>query len=214
MKLFSKIDLLIDNPNSWIWKYKDKILCVLNEYATENRIFREHHEIKPGDILFVLSCDKILNKELLALHTNNIVIHESDLPEGKGWSPVSWQVEKGINEIPVTLFEAAEGVDGGDYYIKSAITLSGHELIDQIREKQIQKTMAMMKEFLDNYPLPPCLPQGAETFFPKREEKNQALDIHDSIRNQFNKLRVCDNERYPAHFYINNQKYILKIYNG
>jgi len=26
-------------------------------------------------------------------------------------------------------------------------------------------------------------------------------------------LRVCDNERYPAFFELNNTKYIIKIYN-
>ena len=32
-----------------------------------------------------------------------------------------------------------------------------------------------------------------------------------SIDEQFNLLRVCDNERYPAFFYKDGVKYILKI---
>ena len=38
------------------------------------------------------------------------------------------------------------------------------------------------------------------------------LNVSKTIKEQFNLLRVCDNERYPAFFYLNNKKYIIKIY--
>ncbi len=57
------------------------------------------------------------------------------------------------------------------------------------------------------------IPQnGDETFFPRRKYKDSELDINKSILEQFNLLRIVDNERYPAFFYINETKYILKIY--
>lgn len=214
MKLFSIIDILIDNPDSWIWAYEKIILKTLYQYAEQVRIFQDHKKVEKGDILFLLSCDKIAKQDVLALHKNNIVVHASDIPKGKGWSPVSWQVEMGLNKIPITLFEADQSLDSGDYYLKDAIKLTGRELIDEIREKQTYKTISMLKEFLEKYPMVAIKPQGTETFFEKRIEKNQELDINNSIAAQFNKLRVCDNERYPAHFFINGTKYILKIYNG
>ncbi|HGG0417971.1 TPA: hypothetical protein ACJFE8_002771 [Clostridium sporogenes] len=38
------------------------------------------------------------------------------------------------------------------------------------------------------------------------------LDINKTIKEQFNLLRVADNEKYPAYFMFNNKKYIVRIY--
>jgi len=208
-----KLDILIDNPNSWFWEYIDFLVYILKRYGKVS-IFKNHNEIEDGDILFILSCDKILKKDILKKHKNNIVIHESDLPKGKGWSPVSYQVEEGKNKIPITLFEADEKVDSGSWYIKDFINLDGSELIDEIRKKQAFKTIEIIEKYLLNYPIKPKKQKGKESFYPKRTQKNQELDINKTIKEEFNKLRVCDNERYPAHFYISGKKYILKIYKG
>jgi len=212
MAYFSKIDVLIDNPDSWIWEYESEILRLLSGFTKQLHIYKDMNLIDAGDILFLLSCNRLLPENILSRHINNIIVHESDLPKGKGWSPLSWQVEAGYNEIPITLFEAAKKVDNGAWYLKDKIILSGYELIDEIREKQLRKTLEMIDYFLKNYPMFPKPQKGDETFYPKRNFKHQELDINATIMDMFNKLRVCDNERYPAHFYINNKKYIFKIY--
>jgi len=53
---------------------------------------------------------------------------------------------------------------------------------------------------------------GSETFYERRRPKDSELDVSKSIADQFNLLRVVDNERYPAFFYHNGKKFILKIY--
>ena len=52
---------------------------------------------------------------------------------------------------------------------------------------------------------------GEESFYPKRTAKDSELDVTKSIAEQFNLLRVVDNERYPAFFRYNNNTYIIKI---
>ena len=46
-----------------------------------------------GGILCLLGCEKKFNA--LHLNTHNLVVHESDLPFGKGMSPFTWQVVEG-----------------------------------------------------------------------------------------------------------------------
>ena len=46
-------------------------------------------------MFFYLSYEKIVEKKVLKKFKNNLVIHASDLPKGKGWSPLSWQILKG-----------------------------------------------------------------------------------------------------------------------
>ena len=206
------ITILTDTPNSWILPY---IKDLKKDLATKHKI---HHVFKTsdiigGDIMFILSCEKILKPKYLKLHKNNIVVHPSKVPLGKGWSPLAWQILEGFNTIPISLFEAVETVDAGDVYMVDYIKLKGHELNDEIKHQQGIITIKMVKKYIDKYKLMVCVPQkGKETFYPRRKQKDNELNINKSILEQFNLLRVVDNKRYPAHFYVDNQKYILKIY--
>ena len=67
-------------------------------------------------------------------------------------------------------------------------------------------------KFLENYPNQGKEQKGEETFYDKRGPKDSQLSIDKSLKEQFNLLRVCDNERYPAFFYLNDKKYVLKIF--
>ena len=45
----------------------------------------------------------------------------------------------------------------------------------------------------------------------KRTPNDSELDINQSIKTQFNLLRVSDNKNYPTFFKMYGKKYILKI---
>jgi methionyl-tRNA formyltransferase len=206
-----KIQILVDNPNSWIVPYAKELQHELLEKNNECFLIYYHDEVTAGDILCLLSCEKIF--KTLSLNKYNLVVHESDLPKGKGWSPVTWQVLEGLQKIPITLFEAEEAVDAGEIYAKENILLKGHELLPEIKNQQGNATKKLIHKFIDKYPVITGAKQtGSSTFYAKRKAKDSELDIDKSIRAQFNLLRVCDNERYPAFFTMENTKYILKIY--
>lgn len=207
-----KIQILVDNPNSWILPYsKELVLKIYNEFGIKAELLHEHDDVKKGDLLFLLACEKIFKK--LNYNSHNLVIHESDLPRGKGWSPLTWQVLEGKKRIPITLFEAVESVDAGDIYIQDYIELFGDELLTEIKHQQGLKTVDLILRFIRNKTEIPAKKQkGKSTFYAKRGPKDSKLDIHKSIDEQFNLLRIVDNERYPAFFEKNGQKYIIKIY--
>ena len=79
------------------------------------KLINSHEDVESGDVLCLLSCEKKFNK--LNLNKYNLVVHESDLPEGKGWSPLTWQVIEGKRNIPITLFEANSLIDSGNIEI-------------------------------------------------------------------------------------------------
>lgn len=207
-----KITILTDNPNSWILPYVEELKKQLSEIHTIHHVYKTS-DIIGGDIMLVLSCEKILKLEYLKLHKSNVVVHPSKVPLGKGWSPLAWQVLEGSNNIPVSLFEAVEAVDAGDVYIVDYIKLEGHELNEEIKHQQGLITMKMVKQYIDEFDSMIGISQsGEETFYPRRKQKENELDINKTIAEQFNLFRVVDNERYPAHFHLNGKKYILKIY--
>lgn len=208
-----KISILCDNMNSWIFPYAEMLVNQLKAYGHDAVLLNDAELIPHGDIAAFLSCENIIRRNILDRSKNNIVVHESDLPKGKGWSPMTWQVLENKKHIPITLFEAVEKVDAGPIYLQDTINLKGTELIEDIRKLQGEKTVEMILTYVSEYPNNSCNEQiGESTFYDRRTPKDSELDIHDSILNQFNLLRVVDNERYPAFFEHLGEKYIVKIY--
>ena len=206
-----KIQLLVDNKTSWMVPYAEQLCSRLVDMKHEARLIFYHNEVLEGDILCLLSCEKVFKK--LSLNKFNLVVHESDLPQGKGWSPVTWQVLEGKSTIPVTLFEAAASIDSGQIYSQAYISLNGTELLEEIKHQQGLVTQSLIMNFVESLPNIQGRPQcGDESFYPRRNPEDSRLDIHKSLYDQFDLLRVCDNERYPAHFTMRNEEYVLKIY--
>lgn len=128
-------------------------------------------------------------------------------------SPLTWQILDGKNTIPITLFEAAEKVDSGKIYLQDYIKFEGHELVNDLRRAQGNKTIKLAKKFVDNFGKTKGKKQvGKSSFYPRRTLKDSQLDINKSIKSQFNLLRVVDNKRYPAYFNYQGFDYILKVY--
>ena len=206
------VQLLVDNSNSWILPYVIKLKEeIIKQFNFSVNLIYKHEDVVKGEILCLLSCEKIFKK--LNYNTYNLVVHESDLPSGKGWSPLTWQILEGKNQIPVTLFEATENVDAGETYAKEYIKLNGSELLPEIKHQQGLKTIDLILEFIKNKTIiQGKVQEGESTFYSKRGPKDSELDIDKTIDEQFNLLRVVDNERYPAFFRKNGQKYFIKIY--
>ena len=104
-------------------------------------------------------------------------------------------------------------IDSGNIYPRK-INFEGHELIDELREKQAQSSFSLISKFLDEYPSILGMSKkqkGTSTYYNKRSPKDSKLDINKSLSEQFNLLRVVDNEKYPAFFHKNNQVYRIKI---
>ena len=209
-----KINVLVQK-DSWIMPYALKLKTFLDGSGHIVRLITDHNKILAADVTVILSYQKILPKHILNLSKHNIVVHESALPQGKGWSPLTWQILEGKNEIPVALFEASEKVDAGPIYYTGTIKLDGTELLKDIRKKQGKETVRLVKKFLTDYPCVSGTPQhGKESFYSRRRPEDSELDIDATLREQFNLLRAVDNKRYPAFFYHLGKKYIIKIYEG
>lgn len=207
------ITVLIDNPKSWFLPYGHRLVQLLAERGHDVCLVTSANELRSGDIAFFLACEKVVGSELRSRNKHNLVVHASALPKGKGWSPVTWQVLEGATEIPVTLFEAADAVDAGDVYAAETIHLDGHELVDELREKQASATFRLALQFVDASP--PRIgrrQEGESTYHPRRHPPDSELDPNKSIVDLFNLLRVVDNERYPAFFKHRGHTYRLEIH--
>ena len=81
---------------------------------------------------------------------------------------------------------------------------TGTKLVDDLRRIQGNATVGLCMEFVSRYDTivkNAHEQNGQESFYPRRTPKDSELDERKSIAEQFNLLRVVDNEKYPAFFY-------------
>ena len=210
--IMAGITLVADNPRSWIIPYVHKLKELLEKKHTVVLI-HDSKFVRSGDMAFFLSCEKIAGQEILSRNTHNLVVHESALPKGRGWSPLTWQILEGKHKIPITLFEAELSVDSGVIYSQKIMKFTGDELVDEFRKVQGEATITLVTEFVRKFPKVAGKKQrGKASYYPRRLPKDSELNINKPLKALVNQLRVADNERYPAFFLHKGKKYILKIF--
>jgi methionyl-tRNA formyltransferase len=170
-------------------------------------------ELEGGDILFLISCTQIIDVSYREKYNSVLVLHASDLPNRRGWSPHIWSILDGENEITVSLLEASEPVDTGRIWLKKSFFLEGHELLDEINEKLFDTEIFLMTYAVEQTNKIKPTPQVgvAGDYMKKRTPKDSEIDPEKNIAEQFDLLRTVDFDRYPAFFYYRGYKYKIKI---
>ena len=205
---------ILSDSNTWLNPHLAEL--VGRWLSAGHRVVWAHREqaLRPGDFCFYLGCGQIVSGETLAMYRHNLVVHESDLPKGRGWSPLTWQILEGMNRMPVTLLEASEAVDSGVIYAQEWLDFSGDELVHELRDRQAQATLDLCERFVSDPPriLSAGKPQaGIKSYYRRRRPADSVLDVSRTIDEQFNVLRVADNDRYPAYFERRGVKYEVRV---
>ncbi len=206
-----KVAFLLDKSNDWISLYKVSLLKILN-LKFKSKIFYDQKKIINYDVVFILGYTKILKDKFLKKNKLCTVIHESNLPKFRGFAPLQWQILKNKNKIDVCLIKCSKKVDSGKIILKKKINLNGTELYDEIRKKQFNTTLNLIKKFLSIYPNFKLSNQkGVPSYYRKRNPEDSKLNINLSIKKQFNLLRISNNRDWPSFFYYKKKKYYIQI---
>jgi methionyl-tRNA formyltransferase len=170
-------------------------------------------ELAGGDILFLVSCGQLVGETERRKFPTILVLHASDLPRGRGWSPHVWSIVEGENRITVSLVEAASPVDSGPLWAKTWFELEGHELLPEINRKLFDAELELMTRAVRDPRAITPTPQAGEPgpYRRRRTPADSRLDPGKTLAEQFDLLRVVDNARYPAYFDLRGRRYVLKI---
>jgi methionyl-tRNA formyltransferase len=206
------ITVLVDNE-SWVLPYAQRLIFALRDAGYAADLVRSVSAIKPGWINFMLGCTQIISPKVLGLNKYNLVVHESALPQGRGFAPMTWQIIQGKTSIPICLLEASTEVDSGDVWLRDIIELNGSELCDEWRALQGEKSIQLCLRFVsDNQKLTPEKQVGDASCYDRRRSEDSRIDPDKTLREQFVQLQVADNVRYPAFFDMSGQRYIIHIF--
>lgn len=202
----------LTSPGTWFLPHIENLLRSCRDSGIEAACFEDHRNLPQGDLLFILSYYRLLPAECISRHRNNVVIHASDLPRGKGCSPLAWQILEGSNDIVFTLFEAVAEVDAGPVYLRDTLHLEGNELYAEWRRAAGLLIEKMTLSFLAAYPNVHATPQeGESSFFPKRTREDDRIDLHRPLAELFDHLRICDADNFPAWFEFRGRKFKIGL---
>jgi methionyl-tRNA formyltransferase len=207
-----KISILCSSPehpvNAWLEDW-----AAANRDRHEVEIIHAKRDASGGDLLFLVSCGEIINANDRARYTRSLVIHASDLPDGRGWSPHIWQIADGARELTVTLLEAEDKVDSGAIWKQERITIHPSWLYDEINVALFKAELDLMDFATANFDRvePRRQVEKPHKYYRKRTMDDSRIDPNRSIAEQFNLIRACDPVRFPAFFELNGRKYRLIV---
>ena len=208
-----KITLLCSDPihpvNAHLLRWIE-----LNRGDHNISLVRTKNELGSGDVLFMISCSEIISSLDRAAYHASLVLHASDLPLGRGWSPHIWQIIAGADLITLSLLEAEDKVDSGRIWKKVRIPVPKHALWDEINvrlfEAEIDLIEFAVREFARISPTAQDTTIES-TYYPRRLPADSKIDPAGTIASQFDKIRVCDPNRFPAYFELHGKKYKLTL---
>ena len=127
-----------------------------------------------------------------------IVFHMTDLPFGRGGSPLQNLIVRGFEETKISALRVEKELDGGPVYMKSRLYLHGTAEEIYIRASEII-FKDMIPYILDNNPQP--LPQSGEvTAFKRRKPADSELNEKMTLKQIYDHIRMLDAESYPPAF--------------
>ncbi len=207
-----KISIVCSNSAHPVNKYLLRwIDCHSQTHQIE--LVRKKSELTGGEILFLVSCDEILTESDRASYGVSLVLHASDLPHGRGWSPHIWELANGAAFITLSLIEVQDKVDSGNIWNKICIPIPSTHLWDEINHLLFTSELELMDFALKSYGNIESQPQSrvGSTYFRLRTQEDSRLDVNKTIAAQFDLIRVCDPVRFPAFFEYRGQRYKLKL---
>jgi len=208
---------LLTSKNSWLNLNKKKFINdYFKKFTKQISIIYDFKKIsKDTDLCIILSYYRIIPKKYLELTEHNLIVHESNLPNGKGFSPLYWQILEGKNRITFTLFEATKKIDAGKFYFKKKFLFKKILLFNEIKNLQIKYALELISKFIKKYKKTGQVKSysqiGKSSFYKKRNINMSKLNLKRSINDQINLLRICDNKKFPAFFYYGGKKFTIKI---
>lgn len=208
-----KISILCTDPNhpvvNNLREWTDEMFCKGHEVS----LVFDKAELQGGDVLFLVSCSQLIRDAEREKYRATLVLHASDLPKGRGWSPYIWSILGGADQITVSLLEASEPVDSGAIWLKTTFVLEGHELLPEINAKLFEAELLLMTQAVEQFESIESVQQKGDPgpYMAKRTPANSQLDPYKTIAEQFNLLRVVDSQRYPAFFDYRGKHYLVKI---
>lgn len=184
---------VINKNENWVW------------VSNTDELARAVHSFKPRYVFF-LHWSWIVQKDILDI-TECICFHMTDVPYGRGGSPLQNLIVRGHKSTVLTALKMVEEVDAGPIYCKKPLSLKGSAQDIYARASEI--SMQIARWIIDNQP-EPISQIGEPVFFKRRTPKQSLIPKDVSIEGFYDYIRMLDAEGYPK-AYIEFEGFRLEL---
>ena len=179
------------------------------------------HLITTKDELTIVDIDKLKPKYIFFPHWSwsipeniydnfdCIVFHMTDLPYGRGGSPLQNLIVRGIYDTKISALKVDDGLDTGDIYLKEDFNISS----GNAQEIFTKLSIIIFNKMIPKLLLSDKLPQkqvGKIVNFKRRIHTQSNINTLDnkSLDKLYDFIRMLDGEGYPKAFYeLENLKF-------
>jgi len=180
-------------------------------------VFKEVICRYPGKWFFISRCDQLtldfvgnVNPEyIFFLHWSWLVpeeifdkyecvcFHMTDVPYGRGGSPLQNLIVRGHTETRLTALRMVRELDAGPVYYKENLSLEGSA--EQIYIRATHLSARLIERFISEHPVP--VEQAGEVVTFKRRKPHQSeIPELASLESLYDFIRMLDAEGYPRAF--------------
>lgn len=193
--------IIILSSKEWHRDYPQHLLPLLNNedviYWDKKEDFTAENlaKINPRYV-FIPHWSHIIPKAIYENY-NCIIFHMTDLPYGRGGSPLQNLIKDKKTETKISAIQCVKELDAGDVYLKSPLSLKGPAEEIFIRASRV--ILSMIETILKDNPTPQPQ-QGEATAFKRRTPDMSNILENKTLEDLYDHIRMLDCPGYPKAF--------------
>ncbi len=173
--------------------------------STQDLTIEKIDKINPRYIFFLHWSWKVPNELINSYKC--VCFHMTDVPYGRGGSPLQNLIIRGHQETKLTALRMTEEFDAGEVYCQEDLCLAGNAEEIYIRATHIS---AKMINYIIEYEPEPKPQTGEVTIFKRRKPAESEIPEFNSLQQLYDFIRMLDAEGYP-HALIRHQGFNYKF---
>lgn len=194
------MNVVLVSEKSWDVSAADELNAIIDDnvifIADKDLVTEEHlNSIQPRYVFFLHWSHYIP----ASVYENFVcvVFHMTDLPFGRGGSPLQNLIERGIYKTQLSALRCVKELDAGDIFLKRELSLFGSAEEIYIRSTKLAKDMIV--EIIETNPIPKKQ-EGEPVVFHRRKPVQSNIQDLQSLDKVFDWIRMLDAEGYPNAF--------------
>lgn len=187
-------DYLSEGTFGFRWYFatnREELMHLVNDREIELIFFVHWNWLVPNEITSKIKC---------------LCLHMTDLPFGRGGSPLQNLILRGHTETKLTIFQMNDELDAGPIFIQRTLNLEGSAHKIYLKMTELSKEMIEQIITKDLTPIPQ---KGSPTVFRRRKPQESKLPLLSDLISIYDFIRMLDAPTYPAAFIIHGEAQII-----
>jgi methionyl-tRNA formyltransferase len=176
----------------------------------KDRNYQESIAALHPDIIFIVGCRILIPPEIYQIPPlGSLAVHDSLLPNYRGFAPLNWSILNGETQTGVTLFHLNESMDGGDIVVQKCVSIDPDDEAPSVYDRVCDATIDIVLEaytlFCEGSAIRIEQDYATGSFTCSRTPEDGMIDWHQSTKTIYDRVRALAYP-YPGAFTIYETK--------